>query len=124
MKLANIHEDERGKIMILTEDMHFPEVTVFITKAGYARGGCIHNLSDEYTCVIEGTVEYYLDDKKTLLNTGDNIFIRRETPHYYHSITDSIVIEWGATSEEKIEKHLSTRKIVNEINNKAENKQG
>ena len=108
--------------MILTEDMSFPEITVFITKAGYARGGCIHNLNDEYTCVIEGTVEYYLDDKKALLNTGDNIFITRGTPHYYHSITDSIVIEWGATPDEKKEKHLSTRKIVNEINNKTENK--
>ena len=121
MKLTDIHEDDRGKIMVLTEDMTFPEVTVFTTNAGYARGGCIHNLSNEYTCVIEGTVEYYIDGKKILLNTGDNIFIPRGTPHYYHSVTDSIVMEWGATPDEKKEKHLLTRKIVDEINNKPDN---
>jgi mannose-6-phosphate isomerase-like protein (cupin superfamily) len=116
MKLTDIHEDKRGKIMLLTEDMSYPEITIFTTKAGLARGGCIHNISDEYTCVIEGIVEYDLNGEKTILKTGESLFISRGTPHYYRSLTDSVVMEWGANPKEKQKKHLFTRKIVDAIN--------
>lgn len=116
MKLNDIFSDFRGKIMTLTGDMTFPEVTIFTTKAGKARGGCIHTESDEYTCVIEGEVEYIIGDKRIYLSTGQNVLIPKNTPHYYISKTDSIVLEWGANPEEKANKHAQTRKIVDEYN--------
>jgi len=113
MNLTKIHSDERGEINILTEFNNYPEVTVFKTKAGYCRGGCIHNIHDEYICVLEGTVDYAFGTKnsnkihKIRLNDGETSKILKGTPHYFHSITDSVVLEWGASPEEKKEKHES-----------------
>jgi len=121
MKLNTIHSDARGAISLLTEDMKYPEVTVFHTKKGFARGGCIHDLSDEYTCVIEGEVEYRIGDKVLKMKDGESAIITRNTPHYYVSLTDSIVLEWGATPAEKQNKHLEFRAIVDEINAKRQN---
>ena len=116
MKLNEIYTDFRGKIMTLTEDMSFPEVTIFTTKAGVARGGCIHSKNDEYTCVIEGEVEYVIGEEKIKLLVGENALIPKNTAHYYTSLTDSIVLEWGATPAEKQTKHIEFRKIVDQIN--------
>jgi mannose-6-phosphate isomerase-like protein (cupin superfamily) len=116
MKLNEIFNDKRGVIRTLTEDISFEEITIFQTRAGMARGGCIHDKNDEYTCIIEGEVEYHIGDKTFILCTGESIKIPFSTPHYYISITDSVVLEWGATPEEKTQKHIGFRKIVDEIN--------
>jgi len=116
VKLNTIHTDSRGSISLLTEEMKYPEVTVFHTNEGFARGGCIHELSDEYTCVIEGEVEYRIGDKTLRMKDGESAVIPRNTPHYYASITDSIVLEWGATPAEKQKKHAEFRAIVDAIN--------
>src|SRR3990167_7395459 len=119
MKLTKIHEDNRGTISILEEDLQgLSEVTIFHTNAGYARGGCIHYLSQEYNTVIIGDIIYYIGDEKLSMKTGESCIIPKSTSHYFISLTDSIVVEWGATPEEKIEKHIKTRKIVEEINNR------
>jgi mannose-6-phosphate isomerase-like protein (cupin superfamily) len=97
----------------------YPEVTIFHTKAGMARGGCVHNLSDEYTCVINGIVEYRVGESTFLLQDGDSMVIPRGMPHYLFSISDSVVLEWGATEEEKKEKHPEFRAMVDEINDPA-----
>ena len=116
MILRELFEDFRGKISLLEGDMTHPEVTIFKTFSGFARGGCIHALHDKYSCVIEGCVEYCIGDKKIRLETGESVVIPQNTPHYYISITDSIVLEWGATPEEKQEKHVEYRKVVDKIN--------
>jgi len=116
MKLDTIHEDFRGKIASLTEDMKWEEVTIFHTKKDKARGGCIHKINDEYTCVIEGSVKYFIGDEIIYLNTGDSWVIPKDTPHYFISLTDSTILEWGATIEEKKDKHILFREEVNSIN--------
>ena len=117
MKLTELHQDERGSIKILTEEpLTVPEVTVFETKAGYARGGCVHNMSDEYTTIIEGTVKYNIRGREFRLQKGDSAKIPKNHPHYFISVTDSIVLEWGATPEEKANKDMTTRVLVDRIN--------
>ena len=120
MKLTKIHSDSRGEINILEGLSKYPEVTIFKTKKDHARGGCIHNVSDEYNVVIEGIIEYIFDfgshKEVKKLFPGDTIFIPKGTPHYFISLMDSIVLEWGATLEEKKEKHLKTRAVVDKIN--------
>jgi dTDP-4-dehydrorhamnose 3,5-epimerase-like enzyme len=127
MKLELVQNDNRGSIEIITGLLQFPEATIFKTKAGYARGGCVHNIHDEYICVLEGEVEYITEHlttmsgnivHKTILKTGGVGFIPKGTPHYFISLTDSTVIEWGADIVEKKEKHPVFRKIVDEINGK------
>jgi len=119
MKLELIHEDNRGSINIIKGDeLTYPEITVFKTKQGYARGGCIHRKSEEYATVIEGRITYVTPKGYFHLYAGDNFIIPKGTPHYFLSNTDSIVLEWGATEEEKKEKHLHYREIVDEINSR------
>ncbi len=116
MRLEEIHADARGKINLLTGDMKLDEITVFTTNAGYARGGCIHEINDEYTVIIEGEVLYCIGDKYSILKKGDSCIIPKLTPHYFLSITDSIVLEWGAIPIEKLKKHAKYRQIVDNIN--------
>ena len=116
MKFAELHSDARGTVNILTEDLGHPEVTIFTTKKGMARGGCIHHQSKEYVCVISGKIKYVCPQTTVYLTTGDSFTIPKSTPHYFYSVTDSVVAEWGANEEEKKEKHLEYRKIVEHIN--------
>ena len=115
MKLAKIHKDKRGEIWILLKDNK--EHTFLITNKGYARGGCIHRKSKEYVVVLEGTVEYHIRGKRIkTYSKGESLSINKNTPHYFISKEDSIVLEWGATPEEKKERHKQWRKTVDKIN--------
>ena len=116
MKLNKIHSDKRGDIYTLTELLVFPEITLFKTNKGMARGGCIHNINREFVCVLEGNIRYTTPRQSVELEAGDTYRINSNTPHYFESLTDSLVVEWGATPEEKAVKHPEFRKIVEEIN--------
>jgi hypothetical protein len=118
MKLIKIHEDLRGSIHIVEGLYKYPEVTIFQTIAGFARGGCIHNINDEYCSVIEGEILYCIGDLNNhkTLKTGETVCIPKSTPHYFLSITNSTVLEWGANPEEKKEKHPFFRQVVDYIN--------
>lgn len=117
MKLETIHTDRRGSINLLTGDLkQFQEVTVFKTGQGFARGGCIHAKNCEYVTVIEGAVRYKVGSKDRILSCGQIMVVPKNTPHYFISLTDSVVLEWGATPEEKFVKHPKTRAIVDAIN--------
>ena len=122
MKLDSILNDNRGEILLITGFKQYPECTMFITKAGYARGGCIHRINDEFVCVIEGNIEYICYTptgmSRTKMFAGDTVKVPKNTPHYYISWSDSAVLEWGATPEEKKEKHADFRAIVDEINSR------
>jgi len=121
LKMKKIHKDERGEIYLIEgkELQHHEEVTIFTCKQGFARGGCIHHKNDEHCTVLEGEVHYYIGNMAfpyVKMKKGDTVKISRGTPHYFLAYTDCIVMEWGATKKEKEEKHMSTRKIVDEIN--------
>lgn len=120
MKINNIHSDNRGFIKALTGDLQTcPEIAIMKTNAGCARGGCIHRKNKEHLCVLEGSIEYVYGDENVhvMLQQGQSITIEPNTPHFFLSLSDSLVAEWGATLEEKQEKHTAFRKIVMEINN-------
>jgi hypothetical protein len=120
MKLEKIHEDIRGSINILTGFSIYSEAAIFFTHQGFARGGCIHNLNDEFITVLEGEIEYVLGPVTVILKSGEHGIVPKGTPHYFKSLTDSIVIEWGATPKEKLQKHSDFRKIVDKINQEAQ----
>jgi len=118
MELKKVHSDERGEIYIITSLLpDNKEVTILTTNKGFARGGCIHHLNDERFVVIKGMVRYFVEGRlSSFYNKGTSGFIGRGKAHYLIAITDSVVMEWGATVEEKKEKHKEWRKIVNNIN--------
>ena len=121
MTFSKIHEDERGEIYILEGLSSYPEATIFFTKAGYARGGCIHRKSVEFNVVIEGKIRYNVNGIMHRYSDGQTILIPPSSPHYFISETDSIVLEWGATIEEKKEKHEEFRGEVDSINKDRKN---
>jgi len=117
MKLEMIHEDERGSISLLTDLLKYPEITVFKTYEGFARGGCVHNIHNEFCCIAEGVVEYHIGNTVMTVGEGQSVIIKKGTPHYYIALTDCTVLEWGADPDEKKEKHSACRAIVERINN-------
>jgi quercetin dioxygenase-like cupin family protein len=119
LKLEKLHEDKRGEIYLIIGDFQeHEEVTLFFTRKNYARGGCIHKIHDEYCTVLEGKIRYFIGTNDPIeMKAGDTVKIQKNTPHYFLSLKDSIVMEWGATPAEKKEKHEEFRKKVEMINN-------
>lgn len=118
MQLHRIHSDARGDIMTLTGQMSFSEITLFRTRKGYARGGCMHPDTPEHVCVIEGRIEYHNGAEVFILSCGESLLTPPGTPHYFLSLEDSLVMEWGPTLQEKNTHHQAYRSIVEEINQK------
>lgn len=120
LKLKQIHKDDRGEIYLILGNLkEYEEITLFSTNKGFARGGCIHKINDEFNVVLEGKIRYFVGEKEVLMKAGDSLKIPRDTPHYFISLTDSLVSEWGCSPEEKIEKYKPFRDIVDNINKKS-----
>jgi mannose-6-phosphate isomerase-like protein (cupin superfamily) len=125
MEFEHIHEDKRGAIKALTGTELLPaeEVTVFTTNCGNARGGCVHSESSEHICVLAGRIIFVIrggdETADVEMNAGDSYTIPKNTPHYFYSITDSVVMEWGPKISEKGERDVAFRKIVDTINEEA-----
>ena len=119
-KVVKLHEDSRGTIYSLsgiTSDGK--EITILHTRRGYARGGCIHDINDEYVAVLEGMVKYWIgDEHPEMLQKGMSLLIPAGKPHMFVAQTDSILLEWGKTKEEVGDKDVEMRKKVDEINAK------
>lgn len=121
MNLENIHEDERGYICLVKDLLeNGKEYTFMEIKKGYARGGCLHT-NDENFVVIEGKVRYICGVEERILRTGDAGRIPANKPHAFIAIENSIVSEWGITSEEKKidKKDPGLRGLVDRINSEA-----
>jgi len=113
MNITKAHEDRRGYTYSLKDDnLVYPEVSIFFTKKGFARGGCIHD-DDEYFCVVSGEVCLVLDGMFQL-SDGMVKKILKDTPHYFVAQTNCIVMEWGC--QEKGQKDPDYRDIVKQIN--------
>ena len=100
-KFSKITQDGRGAIFLvedLLEDKK--EFTFMEMKKGSARGGCFHP-SDEHFAVIKGKVRFILGDEERIVSTGDAGKIPAMKSHAFIALEDSIVSEWGITTEEK-----------------------
>jgi len=117
-ELFKIHEDKRGFIYlaknILEDDKEF---TFLEIKKGAARGGCLHS-HDEYFVVVKGKIEYICGEKKEIVSQGESRTIPAYSPHAFIGVEDSIVSEWGITSDEKNmdKKDPDLRRIIDDIN--------
>lgn len=100
MNFNKVHEDYRGEVAVVW-GMGCPEVTMFTTKKGTARGGCLHPESDEHLAVISGEIILKFPDEDYIMKTGDVKLIPRGTPHCFVAVVDSSVLEWGPHSREK-----------------------
>ena len=118
LKIRRVHKDKRGEIYILpiaNQDLVF-----LITNKGYARGGCVHDINDEELLVLKGEIKYVIKgiqrDVVQICSEGMSVTAPKGVPHYFISLTDSVIMEWGATQEEKDKKYKPFRDIVDKIN--------
>lgn len=117
-KLRKITEDERGAIFLLENLLeNNKEFTTMEIKKGFARGGCYH-MNDEHFAVIKGKVKFVHGDEEKICSAGESGNIKSSKPHAFIAIEDSIVSEWGITTEEKEAdvKDKKLREFVDDIN--------
>jgi mannose-6-phosphate isomerase-like protein (cupin superfamily) len=119
MEFKKVHEDRRGKIFTITDD-EMRELTILCTNKDFARGGCLHRKNKEFCLVIKGKIGFQKGSDAFILTEGDSLLIGKSIPHCFKSLTDSVVLEWGVTLDDKQEKDPDMLKVVNEINDKAE----
>jgi mannose-6-phosphate isomerase-like protein (cupin superfamily) len=118
MELKKIFEDKRGYIYLVNELFDGgKEFTFLEIKDGFARGGCLHS-KDEHLVVLKGCITFICGDNEETLVKGDSRVIPAEKPHAFIALKDSIVSEWGITSEDKKMdgKDLVLRSKVDRIN--------
>ena len=120
MELRKIHEDQRGFIYLVKDLLeNNKEFTFLEIKKGLARGGCYHTKNENFV-VIKGKVKVICGSKTWEAIQGDSGTFPAFEPHAFEALEDSIVSEWGITTEEKERdvKNPELRKIIDEINNK------
>jgi mannose-6-phosphate isomerase-like protein (cupin superfamily) len=116
-KLDQVHKDQRGEIYALKKGLKDNKEIAFLrTNKGFARGGCIHRINDEFSVILEGKVHYFIGDNELVVGEGELIKIPRNTPHCFISLTDSLIAEWGCLLEEKVEKYKPLKDMVDKIN--------
>jgi len=117
--INKITEDNRGAIFLVNNLLpENKEFTFMEMKKGSARGGCFHS-KDEFFVIIKGKIKFICGNKEQELSTGDSGKIPASKPHAFIALEDSIVSEWGITTEEKVKdiKNKELRALVDKINN-------
>ena len=116
LSMKKIHEDKRGYIFLVKNLLeNNKEFTFLETKKGFARGGCLHP-KDEYVVVLKGKIKLILGNEEIELNTGESIKIPANKTHAWVALRRLHPSEWGVTEEEKKERDLELRKIIDKIN--------
>jgi len=115
MRLVRVCEDRRGFTEIITsEGLGQPELTLFFTKEGCARGGCVHPMPETFT-VVSGLVDFHCGNDAFTMSEGQKL-IPANTAHYFVALSDCVVMEWGVPPERKNIKDAEFKAIVDEIN--------
>ena len=91
LKLVDDLSDSRGTIMILNDGTQ--DYLIIYTKAGYLRGGEIHE-GWQQNVILNGIVEWITPDQTTTHTVFDSIVTTKHIPHMMESVTDSVMVEW------------------------------
>lgn len=118
LEINKITEDSRGAIFLVDKLLSDnKEFTLMEIKKGFARGGCVHS-NDEFFAVINGKVKFICGKIEKEISAGYAGRILASEPHAFIAIEDSIVSEWGITTEEKKAdiRDAKLRELVDNIN--------
>jgi mannose-6-phosphate isomerase-like protein (cupin superfamily) len=118
LELKKIHEDER-RIIYLVKDLlpENKEFTFIRLNKGKAIGGCYHS-EDEHYVVISGKTKVLIGNEEKKAVAGDSGIFPARVPHAFIALEDSIISEWGITTEEKEfnVKDPEMRQILDKLN--------
>ena len=101
MELKKIHEDERRMIYLVKDLLpENKEFTFIRLNKGKAMGGSYHS-EDEHYVVISGKIKVLIGNEEKKAVAGDSGIFPAGVPHAFIALEDSIISEWGITTEEK-----------------------
>ena len=115
MELKKVNEDKRGEIWTLTDD-RFGEMTILFTKAGFARGGCVHD-QPEKLITLTGEIIYYEENEpaRCVPYYHPIVYIDQYKAHGFKSVMNSVVLEIkSVVTKTKYDPQM--RKKVEDIN--------
>jgi transcriptional regulator with XRE-family HTH domain len=81
--------EDKHQIISLTQGLRDPNFTVFFDtiepNCGSGDGGMIHS-GEEFALVVEGTLEFIIDDERFILEEGDSIVFKASLPHRWRNL--------------------------------------
>ena len=96
-KINIAHQDERGKISDVLQQIDIDCVTLITIKKGFVRGNHYHKKSIQYSYVLSGEVEVYTQMpneklEKAILKNGEMLESPVLEMHAIHGISDESVL--------------------------------
>ncbi len=81
--------EDKHQIISLTQGLRDPNFTVFFDTieqgCGSGDGGMIHS-GEEFALVMEGILEFVVDDERFVLEEGDSIVFKASLPHRWQNL--------------------------------------
>jgi len=81
--------EDKHQIISLTQGLRDPNFTVFFDtiepNCGSGDGGMVHS-GEEFALVVEGTLEFVVDDERFVLEEGDSIVFKASLPHRWRNL--------------------------------------
>ena len=81
--------EDKHQIISLTQGLRDPNFTVFFDtiepNCGSGDGGMIHS-GEEFALVVEGTLEFIVDEERFVLEEGDSIVFKASLPHRWRNL--------------------------------------
>ncbi|MDG5467456.1 cupin domain-containing protein [Deltaproteobacteria bacterium IMCC39524] len=81
--------EDKHQIISLTQGLRDPNFTVFFDtiepNCGSGDGGMIHS-GEEFALVVEGALEFIIDDERFVLEEGDSIVFKASLPHRWRNL--------------------------------------
>lgn len=114
----DVNSDDRRRVFVNNGLLKDKEISIIELKKGKAIGGCLHN-NREYYVILAGTVEVHKKNKPIVLEIeGCTGTFNPKEAHMFRAYEDSIIMEYGLTTEEKLKdkKDEEMRKEMENIN--------
>ncbi len=81
--------EDKHQIISLTQGLRDPNFTVFFDtiekNCSSGDGGMVHS-GEEFALVMEGTLEFIVEDEKFILEEGDSIVFKASLPHRWRNL--------------------------------------
>ncbi len=81
--------EDKHQIISLTQGLRDPNFTVFFDtiekNCGSGDGGMVHS-GEEFALVMDGTLEFIVDDERFVLEEGDSIVFKASLPHRWRNL--------------------------------------
>ena len=81
--------EDKHQIISLTQGLRDPNFTVFFDtiekNCSSGDGGMVHS-GEEFALVMEGTLEFIVDDERFVLEEGDSIVFKASLPHRWRNL--------------------------------------